>query len=1002
MVLQKTFGLLFGCLLCTCNINCSGVKLVNNGYTDIVIAINPGIQYNDNLIDNIKEMVTEASSYLHRATKQQVYFSDVKILLPLNWGINSSLVQRPTTQSYEKADVLIAEPYRKYGDDPYTLQYGGCGEKGRYIHFTPNFILNNSLTAVYGSKDRVLVHEWAHLQWGVFDEYNHLVPFYISNAGIREATRCSKEIKGKPADCTGSSCSPCHIDANTGLPNGDCNFFPEKGQSSSSSIMYLQGLSNVAEFCDNKTHNPDAPNMQNKMCNYRSTWDVISKSEDFRNNTPGHNVSLMPTFTLLQAKDRVLCLVLDVSESMHQEKRIIRLQKAATIFLLQIIEEQSQVGIVTFSSGAIIKSHLKPIEGDTVRNELIQLLPTSAGGGTNICAGVQSGFEVLRGDDGATSGDEIVLLTDGEDGGIRNCFPEVEKSGAVIHTIALGPSAARELEQLSTMTGGLQFAATDNVTTNGLIDAFTGLVSANGDISQQSIQLESSGKRIDKDSWLNGTVVIDKTVGNDTFFVVTWENQTPTISVQDPSGKMYNNSDFKIDLTLHTARIKIKGTAQTGTWLYRILNPGTEQFITIMVTSRAADENVPPITVNAYIAQKDSTSPMIIYAEVSHGFLPVLFAKVTAIIERPTGSPVEQDLTDDGLGADMNRHDGVYSKYFLHVNEVGRYNLKVHVQGKEGMTRMAIRRGGRALYIPGYTENGNIQANPPRPPVNEEDLDAKLGDFSRVKSGGVISVPVGTPIVDFPPCKITDLQATIVKDKVKLEWTAPGEDYDQGTASRYEMRMSDNLLQLRDNFAIAALVNLDNLNPRPYGSRETVTIVPENTELHNGTTVYFALRAYDKVNAYSELSNVAKASVFVPLIEHPNGINISMIVMIVAIVAIIVCLIAGITTCTVHRKSQRKIFDTPAHNRRQPGLPTGTQVCQHLLSPMEETELEIIEAVITEPLSSGRAETIEDHQELHPGQAVVEEQELEEEEGSEGRRHSTVIRFHTHSHQLRH
>ena len=55
-----------------------------------------------------------------------------------------------------------------------------------------------------------------------------------------------------------------------------------------------------------------------------------------------------------------------------------------------------------------------------------------------------------------TSGSEIVLLTDGEDSQIRSCFEEVKHSGAIIHTIALGPDAAQELESLSSMTGTLQ------------------------------------------------------------------------------------------------------------------------------------------------------------------------------------------------------------------------------------------------------------------------------------------------------------------------------------------------------------------------------------------------------------------------------------------------------------------------------------------------------------------------------------------------------------------
>lgn len=52
-----------------------------------------------------------------------------------------------------------------------------------------------------------------------------------------------------------------------------------------------------------------------------------------------------------------------------------------------------------------------------------------------------------------TDGSEIVLLTDGEDSTISTCFDMVKKSGAIIHTVALGPAAAKELEQLSKMTG---------------------------------------------------------------------------------------------------------------------------------------------------------------------------------------------------------------------------------------------------------------------------------------------------------------------------------------------------------------------------------------------------------------------------------------------------------------------------------------------------------------------------------------------------------------------
>lgn len=58
--------------------------------------------------------------------------------------------------------------------------------------------------------------------------------------------------------------------------------------------------------------------MQNKICNHKSTWEVIIESDDFRNSVV-INASAPPsetTFTLLQTQTRAVALVLDVSGSM--------------------------------------------------------------------------------------------------------------------------------------------------------------------------------------------------------------------------------------------------------------------------------------------------------------------------------------------------------------------------------------------------------------------------------------------------------------------------------------------------------------------------------------------------------------------------------------------------------------------------------------------------------------------------------------------------------------
>ncbi|MBN3320474.1 CLCA4 regulator, partial [Atractosteus spatula] len=73
-------------------------------------------------------------------------------------------------------------------------------------------------------------------------------------------------------------------------------------------------------FCDENTHNFWVQNAQNKLCDYRSVWGVISQTPDFKdgNNPPMTADPPSPTFTLLRARQRVVCLVLDTSGSMTQ------------------------------------------------------------------------------------------------------------------------------------------------------------------------------------------------------------------------------------------------------------------------------------------------------------------------------------------------------------------------------------------------------------------------------------------------------------------------------------------------------------------------------------------------------------------------------------------------------------------------------------------------------------------------------------------------------------
>ncbi|CAH2311865.1 epithelial chloride channel -like [Pelobates cultripes] len=739
----------------------------------------------------------------------------------------------------------------------------------------------------------------------------------------------------------------CRYSPETGLYDHNCMFIPYLNSPAKESIMYAQGLSHVKEFCDKDSHNSEAPNQQNKHCNQQSTWEVIMKSPDMMSTTPLTSTNIPPpVISLLQFKDRVVTLVLDISGSMYGYNRMDRMYQASEMYIMQIIETDSHLGIVVFSSAANIKSELVKITDKRQREHLKSLLPTASLGGTNICSGIQAGLQVNGRLDGSTHGTEIILLTDGEDSRISSCFPEVEASGVIIHTIALGTKADKALEQLATMTekskdictmfkknkkqgddaiipgwedepyaliasewacstvicdykcvksemptnilacleeipkdkwqkrDGIKLYASDKVDANGLIAAFSGLVSSNGDVTQQSVQIESVTIPVKPGDCLDGIVIIDSTVGNDTFFLVTWDAGSPSITLTDPNGHVYGKSTFVSDPFSKSARLTIPGTAERGSWTYSICNTKTvKQVLGLTVNSRAADRNEPPIVAEAYMKEVSGIhgSPVVLYAIVTKGFSPILGASVIAEIGAEDGQIHKLDLLDNGAGADILRNDGIYSKFFIAYGKNGRYSLRVHIETTKNESKLGAQKN-RAFYMPGFVENGDIKLKPPRPNIESYNVE----HFSRKVSGDtfiISNVPSGTPSDRFEPYQITDLDAVIQGTKITLSWTATGDDLDQGNATGYDLRMSLSSQELLHHFVNTTAINISNITPKPAGSKEIFTFTPENISLTNGTIIYFALVAFDEINQQSKISNLARVELFVPPSPEPKAIK---------------------------------------------------------------------------------------------------------------------------------
>lgn len=77
-----------------------------------------------------------------------------------------------------------------------------------------------------------------------------------------------------------------------------------------------------------------------------------------------------------------------------QEDRLFRMNQAAELYLIQIIEKGSLVGMVTFDSSAIIQNYLTKITDENTYQIITANLPQVANGGTSICSGLKLGFQV--------------------------------------------------------------------------------------------------------------------------------------------------------------------------------------------------------------------------------------------------------------------------------------------------------------------------------------------------------------------------------------------------------------------------------------------------------------------------------------------------------------------------------------------------------------------------------------------------------------------------------
>ncbi|KAL1420436.1 hypothetical protein MTO96_024260 [Rhipicephalus appendiculatus] len=524
-----------------------------------------------------EDLFRSSSEFLHKATNGRVYFKHVTIEVPKTWPKRAS-ARALSSGFFEKSDVRVDQPSAPHGDKPYTMQKRRCGEPGDFIQVTPAFLatMGNSTAKKLVNPAYVMVHEWAHYRYGVFDEYGSAddsrYPLTYCHHGKVKLNACSNRIAFTAKMTNGENCK---IDRDCRFTEGCVVSLKQPTRNPvESSIMFMPYLANVSQFCDDNdgpnVHNPFAPSKQNHLCKQQSTWKVITSNADFQKlSRPDPSKSIRVTFEEAQQKEDLaprVVLVLDVSGSMDLLTTASETPEGATIVLMSDGEEN-------------------------------------------------------------------------QDPSIEDMLPKVTASKVVVSTLALGATADNRLEELATSTRGKAFAFSDlkgNIV-DELESAFVSSTTTQHDPVSRAHTLIESEEEFTR--VFEKKFHVDADVGNATVVRVTRNlPQTGTIEARltDPSDQPCQ--ECRTTANGNEVVISIPSPAKVGMWTLHVESSSSSNIeISVSVKSQASKANDEPIRVSCEMGGMlvDRPDGAVIYAKVTKGTKIVLDAVVFANVYHP-------------------------------------------------------------------------------------------------------------------------------------------------------------------------------------------------------------------------------------------------------------------------------------------------------------------------------------------------------------------------------
>ncbi|GFQ91821.1 calcium-activated chloride channel regulator 2 [Trichonephila clavata] len=826
-----------------CYLNVSSVHIENNAYKGISISVSENVkeQYFD--FEKLKAVLTKSSEIIYHATKKRSYFGEFIISLPSSW--NARMCTEFENKAVQKVDIHLTNSIGESGLR--TKHSKGCGEEGDMIYMPHNWL--------YGNKKELahqFAQQWSIYRYGVFEE-----------EPIKEESCHLTENSWTPVGCYNIKVNsePTFKD---GLPlcSLPSDFFEQKQLHSS--LMSISNSSNILYFCDGTSsfpHNPTMPTLHNNLCKGRTVWSVIENSNDFKHGInlplPNKIPPASPKFKCFRERPvQVIFAIQNNTVKMDLSEEMIQMGSSLYEFLANVAPKDSTIDVVMFSdSNDTSKSLHLDVTDSKKLSEALEYHVKTFRPIFDVC--LSCGFEKALAVTQDSSPSPIIILISWESALIN------QKPSVLVESIRRYPKNARlhlvlvedtetevvpvDLINAVRSLGGLIYSLPKE-----LVFMASKLQLILSNIVKNHLQLEDRILVIHEanyhnisanfmDSFTTPSGGFEKMVYymycNPNRNSVIRSNNVNCTSLGRPTTEVgaFKCGEIK-DFTEET--VPMKNWQYSFSYLVSTTPVHCSSVAMLVASSSSTTTSTDSFTMRGWLSEYVISIPenvLIIYVEIigsSRKF------KVHAQISGPgLTSPVLIELRDNGNGdPDVKANDGIYSRYFTSLSNKGTYTVSVSAELKTET------RG--ASFVEGTQR---IQHS-----------------SSQKKDIGFFYVNKPAPDIDIlPPNRIADLNVVSVNHEnrmVQLQWTAPGNDYDFGQASAYEIKYSQQPSSLSDLYfngeENSIFETASALSPNVSGDTELYEFY--FPEAYNSEVYYVALRAVDVHNNTGGISNIVQ------------------------------------------------------------------------------------------------------------------------------------------------